>query len=110
QVLITATTKDFSFISEENLSMLYDIFHRLKIKLNLMQTGAINCSFCIDQRTDKIEKLIKALHPHFKITYDESLEILTIRHYENNMVHQLTKGRRILLEQKSAQTIQLVMR
>lgn len=110
QVLITVTTRDFSFISEENLSTLYDIFHRLKIKLNLMQTGAINCSFCVDKRSDKIEKLIKALHTHFKISYDESLEILTIRHYEEKMIHQLTKGRQILLEQKSPHTIQMVMR
>ncbi len=110
QVLITVTTRDFSFISEENLSTLYNIFYRLKIKLNMMQTGAINCSFCIDKRADKIEKLIKALHSHFKITYDESLEILTIRHYEDHMISRLTKGRDILLEQKSAKTIQLVMR
>lgn len=110
QVLITVTTRDFSFISEENLSTLYDIFHRLKIKPNLMQTGAINCSFCIDKRADKIEQLIKALHPFFKIAYDESLEILTIRHYENNMISRMTKGRQILLEQKSPKTIQMVMR
>lgn len=110
QVLITVTTKDFSFISEENLSTLYTIFHQLKIKLNLMQTGAIHCSFCIDQRAEKIEQLIKALHPTFKITYHESLEILTIRHYKKDMVNRLTKGKKILLEQKSPQTLQLVLR
>ncbi len=110
QVLITVITKDFSFISEENLSALYNIFYQLKIKPNLMQTGAISCSFCIDQRADKIEILIKALHSRFKISYNESLEILTIRHYESEMIHRLTEDRQILLEQKSPQTIQLVLR
>ena len=110
QALITVTTKDFSFISEENLSRLYTLFHELQIKLNLMQTGAISCSFCIDQRADKIERLIKALHPYFKIDYDESLEILTIRYYEEDMINRLTAGKQILLEQKSPKTLQLVMR
>lgn len=110
QVLITMTTKDFSFISEENLSMLYDILHQLRMKPNLIQTGAISCSFCINQRADKIEKLIKTLHPYFKITYDESLEILTIRHYKEDMINRLTNGRQIMLEQKSPTTIQIVMR
>lgn len=36
QVLLQVTTKDFSFITEDNLSDLYSIFHRLKIKINLM--------------------------------------------------------------------------
>ncbi len=109
QVLITIKTKDFSFISEKHLSMLYEILHQINIKINLIQTGAINCSFCINQRADKIEKLIKALHAHFNISYDEGLEILTIRHYKEELVHQLTKNKKILLQQKSRKTIQCVM-
>lgn len=110
QVLIKITTKDFSFISEENLSMLYNILSGINIKINLMQTGAINCSFCINQRADKIEELIKALHPHFKITYNEGLEILTVRHYKEGMVKKFTNGRLVLLEQRSPKTVQIVMR
>jgi aspartate kinase len=109
QVLITVTTKDFSFISEENLSTLYTIFHDLKIKLNLMQSGAISFSCCIDQNAEKVEKLIKTLHTRFKITYHEGLELLTVRHYENGLVERLTKGKSIWLEQKSPQTIQMVI-
>lgn len=110
QVLITVTTRDFSFVTEENLSKLYNIFHDLKIKINLMQNGAISFSCCIDHNAGKMERLIKILHKDFLITYHEDLELLTVRHYENGIVARLTDGKRILLEQKSPQTIQLVLK
>jgi aspartate kinase len=110
QALITVSTKDFSFITEENLSKLYNIFYGLRIKLNLMQNGAISFSCCIDQNAEKIERLIKSLHPDFVISYHEGLELLTIRHYENGIADKLSTGKRILLEQKSPQTIQRVLK
>jgi aspartate kinase len=110
QVLITVTTRDFSFISEENLSTLYTIFHDLHLKLNLMQNGAISFSCCIDQNGEKIERLIKALHQDFDITYHEGLELLTVRHYEDGIIGRLTSGKRLLLEQKSPLTIQMVLK
>lgn len=110
QVLITVTSRDFSFITEENLSKLYTVFNHLKIKLNLMQNGAISFSCCIDQNAEKIERLIKTLHTDFKITYHEGLELLTVRHYENGIVDKLSGGKRILLEQRSPLTIQRVLK
>lgn len=110
QALITVSTRDFSFITEENLSKLYNVFHALKIKLNLMQNGAISFSCCIDQNAEKIEKLIKSLYPDFTISCHEGLELLTIRHYENGIADKLSASKCILLEQKSPQTIQRVLK
>lgn len=110
QALINVSTRDFSFITEENLSKLYNIFHGLKIKLNLMQNGAISFSCCIDQNAEKIEKLIKSLHPDFIISYHEGLELLTVRHYENGIADKLSASKSILLEQRSPQTIQRVLK
>ncbi len=110
QVLITVTARDFSFITEENISRLYTIFNRLKIKINLMQNAAISFSCCIDHNTEKIEQLIKALHKDFTLTYQEGLEMLTVRHYKPELVSELIQGKKIFLEQKSPLTVQLVMK
>lgn len=110
QVLITVSARDFSFITEENISRLYNTFHGLKIKINLMQNGAISFSCCIDHDTEKIERLIKTLHRDFSLTYHEGLQMLTVRHYKPELVQELTKGKRIMLEQKSPLTVQLVMK
>ncbi|MEY3438763.1 MAG: hypothetical protein RL265_1348, partial [Bacteroidota bacterium] len=59
QVLFSFTTKDFSFIVEENLS---DIFKRLALvnaKINLMQNSAVNFSI-----------LVERIHTKFATTKD----------------------------------------
>ncbi|MBO9153902.1 aspartate kinase [Chitinophaga sp. GCM10012297] len=110
QVLISITSRDFSFITEDKISDIYEIFHDKKIKINLTQNAAITFSCCIDNNPEKIELLIKALHQGFKISYNEGLELLTVRHYKNGLLEELTKGRKVLLEQRSDSTVQLVMK
>ncbi|WP_343703656.1 aspartate kinase [Chitinophaga sp.] len=110
QVLITITSRDFGFITEDKISDIYEIFHAKKIKINLTQNAAISFSCCIDNNPEKIELLIKALHSGFKISYNEGLELLTVRHYQNGLLENLTRGHKILLEQRSDSTVQLVMK
>ncbi|MCK7554555.1 hypothetical protein MKQ70_05860 [Chitinophaga sedimenti] len=109
QVLLTITSKDFGFITEDKVADIYDILFGLKIKINLMQNAAISFSCCIDHSPEKIEQLIKTLHEDYKITYHEGLELLTVRHNKNGLLEELAKGKTILLEQRSLQTTQLLM-
>lgn len=110
QVLLQVTTKDFSFITEDNLSNLYSIFHQLKIKVNLIQNAAISFVACFDHKEDKVKALIAALSKDYKIFSNENVSLLTIRHYTPEVLFDLTKGRYILLEQKTRQTVQVVMK
>ncbi|SIN87250.1 aspartate kinase [Chitinophaga niabensis] len=110
QVLITITSRAYDFITEDKISDIYEIFHDKKVKINLTQNAAISFSCCIDNNPEKIELLIKALHAGFKISYNEGLELLTVRHFKNGLLEELTKGRKILLEQRSDSTVQLIMK
>lgn len=110
QVLITITSRAYDFITEDKISDIYEIFHDKKVKINLTQNAAISFSCCIDNNPEKIELLIKALHGGFKISYNEGLELLTVRHFKNGLLEELTKGRKILLEQRSDSTVQLIMK
>ncbi|HVB04574.1 MAG TPA: aspartate kinase [Chitinophagaceae bacterium] len=109
QVLLTITARDFSFITGDKISYLYDMFHTLRIQISLMQNTAISFSACIDQEGEKIGHLIKLLHQDFIVTRNDGLELLTIRHYHSDLIDQLTGGHRILLEQRSPLTVQLLM-
>ncbi len=110
QVLITVTSRDYAFITEDKIADIYEIFHGLKIKINLMQNAAISFSCCIDNNPEKIEQLIKALHQDFKLAYNEGLQLLTVRYYQNGLLDELSNGRTILLEQKSPVTIQRILK
>ncbi|ATL48492.1 aspartate kinase [Chitinophaga caeni] len=110
QVMISVTSRDYAFITEDKISDIYDIFHEHKVKIHLMQNGAISFSCVIDNNPEKIEQLIKSLHVDFKVTYNEGLELLTVRHYKNGLLEEKTKGRKILLEQRSPTTAQLLVK
>ncbi|MBK8873497.1 MAG: aspartate kinase [Bacteroidetes bacterium] len=110
QVLISIAAKDFSFIAEENLSGIFGLFARLGVKINLMQNSAISFSVCIDNDALKTPELIKALMNDYKVRYNENLQLFTVRHYYPSTIEMLTTGKEILLEQRSRQTAQFVVR
>jgi aspartate kinase len=110
QVLVQLHTQDFSFVGEAPLSRLYELFAAIKIKPNLIQTGAVSLLVCLDDRADKIEKLALAASVLFEVTIERGLTLLTIRHYKEAVLQQLTTGKTIVLRQQSAETVQAVMR
>ena len=110
QVLISLSAKDFSFIAEENLSGIFSCFAQYGIKLNLMQNSAISFSVCVDDDNEKVPVLIERLQQEYKVLYNKNLELYTIRHYFPSTIESLTHNREILLEQRSRNTVQVVMK
>ena len=110
QILLQVTTRDYSFITEENLSRIYRIFSEQQVKINLIQNAAISFVACIDNREEKVTALIAALEADYKVLRNENACLLTVRHYTPEIVFELTKGRYILLEQKTRGTMQVVLK
>lgn len=110
QILFSISAKDFSFIAEENLSRIFSLFARHRMKINLMQNSAISFSVCADNDPMKVPGLYEELASEFKVLYNEHLRLITIRHYFPSTIDQLTKGKTILLEQRSRQTAQIVIK
>jgi aspartate kinase len=110
QVLISIQPKDFSFIAEDNLSDIFDVFSKHGVKINLMQLSAISFSVCCDHDTVKIEALVNELQTQFKVLYNSGLELMTVRYYTQETIDTLTLNKVILLEQRSRYTVQMVMK
>ncbi|MES2514910.1 MAG: aspartate kinase [Bacteroidota bacterium] len=110
QVLISIQPKDFSFIAEDNLSDIFEIFSKLGVKINLMQLSAISFSVCCDNNEFKIPELVKELQKQFKVLYNSDLELMTVRYYTQETIDTLTTNKIILLEQRSRFTVQMVMK
>ncbi len=110
QILISIQPKDFSFIAEENLSLIFSILSKHGVKVNLMQNSAISFSICIDDEPLKMEGLIEELQNQFKILYNREVQLMTIRNYDNETVSKLSENKTILLEQRSRNTHQMVLK
>ncbi len=110
QCLISFGVKDFSFISEQNLSTIFQVLSELRLKINLMQNSAISFSICTDYDGSRLEKLIEMLRDQFQIQYNISLQLFTIKNYDSESIKNLTAGKEILLEQRSRNTYQFACR
>ncbi|MCQ2286724.1 MAG: aspartate kinase [Bacteroidales bacterium] len=110
QILISIFPKDFSFIDIENLSEIFSIISSNKLKINVMQRTALSFSMCVDNVEGHITPVIAALQKHFTVKYNESIELITIRHYQPEVIDRVVQGRKIYLEQKNRTTLQLVVK
>lgn len=110
QVLISISPRDFSFIEEENLSRIFALFFKHGISIDTMQNSAISFSVCTSQKNPKLELLIKDLENHFKVSYNNEVSLLTIRHYNEEVIASLIKNKETLLEQRSRNTARFVLK
>jgi aspartate kinase len=110
QLLISISSRDFSFIVEDNLSKIFSIFANHHVKINLMQNSAISFSVCVDNVGEKIERLVNDLNIEYNVKTNNELEMYTIMQYDDQAVKNLLKDREVLLEQRSRSTVQLVVR
>lgn len=109
QKLLSISTLDFSFIAEENLSELIGLMSKHAIKINTMQNSAMTFSCCVDD-DEYIDDLIKEMSTKYKVYYNFPVELITIRHYTEQVINRLMSGKELLLEQRSRSTVQLVLR
>lgn len=108
QVLLQVSTRDYAFITEEKLSELYQLFHALRIKINLIQNAAISFVACIDFQAEKLNNLLEALSKNYDVKRNEGVFLFTVRHYTDEILQTELMHRNVLLTQKTRQTIQVV--
>lgn len=110
QVLISISPRDFSFIAESNLARIFMEMANFGLKANLMQNSAISFSLCIDEGGEEMIGFIQEMQNDFKVRYNRNMELITIRHYNQDVIDNLIGERKVYLEQKSRSTVQLLVR
>ena len=109
QILLSVYPRDYSFIAEDNLQVIFGILSKIGVRVNLMQNSALSFSICVDNQPQLVERLIMKLNTMFRVRYNENLQLVTIRYYTQEVIDRIVAGRRILLEQRSRLTEQLVV-
>lgn len=110
QVLLSVSSKDYSFITEDHLSDIFGLFAQNQVKVNVMQTSALSFSVCFDFYEERFEKLLNSLQQDFKVKYNTGLTLITVRHHADGALKELTNGKTVLLEQVSRNTAQVVVK
>ena len=110
QVLLSISTRDFSFVVEDNLREIFDAFTQLGIRIHLMENSAISFSVVFDYDAYKLNGLIELLQKRYNVRYNEPLTLITIRHWDEKTAHDLTASKEIILEQRSRHTLRVLVR
>lgn len=108
QILIRFSSKDFSFVGDKPMQRLLELCSTIKFKPNLSQNTAISILNSFNNQPDKIRKLTTGASEFFDVKPEKGLELLTIRHYNNETIERLTAGKNIILVQKTEDTIQVL--
>ncbi len=110
QALLSVSPKDFSFIAEDNLSHIFTLLAQTRVKVNLMENSAISFLVCVDNDAQKLPSVIRELEKDYHVSVSENLQLITIRNYNEAVVDMLLRGKTLFAEQKSSQTVRLVVR
>lgn len=110
QALLYISTRDFSFVAEHHLSHLFNLIAEHRLQVNMMQNTAISFAVCVNDIDDRVERFSESLQDNFKIIVDRNLELIAVRHYQEELLENLKSGRIVLLEERIRQTVQLVVK
>ncbi len=110
QVFIQFKSRDFSFVEGKPVEDLHHLFRELKLKPNITQNTAISLLCCFDDKGEKTDQIALNAATLFDVSVEKHLSLLTIRHYDQATIDRLAGNRIIVLEQKTLETVQLLMR
>ena len=110
QVLIELKSKDFSFVGEGLTAEVDEIFRSIKFKPNLIQTAAISILCVVDDYSDKVQEFALKASSSFDVNVSKDLTLLTIRHYDEQVLSELVGSKETLLRQQTPDTIQVLMK
>lgn len=108
QLLLSLSSIDFSFIMEENISEIFALLHKYKMKVSLIQNSAISFSVCIEDKFGNFNELKNILAKKFKIAYNENVSLYTIRHFTDKAIKMVEKDKTVMVKQMSRETMQLI--
>lgn len=110
QVLFSITPRDFSFLVEKHLSDIFDRLSKAGARINLMQNSALNFSVLLDEEKVNVEEIVQLFSDNYKVRYNTGLELVTIRHYDQETLNRVTVDKIVLLEQKTRETARLIVK
>ncbi|OUU01939.1 MAG: aspartate kinase [Bacteroidetes bacterium MED-G17] len=108
QALLDFKTKDFSFIVENHMTHIFQVFSDLGISVNLIQNSAISFRCIVDDEPKLFENLAEIFKDKFSVRVTSTHRLLTIYNYTNGAEEKYLEDKKVLLEQKSLITAQFL--
>ncbi|NND09043.1 MAG: aspartate kinase [Saprospiraceae bacterium] len=108
-VAIKITTRDYSFVVEDHLKEIFSLLVQHQIKLALMKNLAVSFTMVVQTDAERVLSLRQALSNSFDVGEQIDVDLLTLRHYEEQDLRAVWAENNVLLEERSPSTAQFVI-
>ena len=109
QVLVSISTRDFSFMVEDNISDNFKLLHTYQLRVNLIQNSAISFSVCVDNSFNHFDQFYDEIKLVFKASFIKGVDLYTVRHFTNNSLNKIHNLGRSILSQINKNTAQIII-
>ncbi len=100
QILLTISAKNLKVIDSLFFDKIFGILNKYNLKINLMQNSALNLSLCINEDKQFINNILEEINKNFNCKYNRNLTLTTVRHYTEEAIQEVVKGKQIQLSQQ----------
>ncbi len=102
-------SRDLSFIMEEHLGTLFQRFAAARVKIHFMKNLATSFSVCVDDDPRHFAMLQEELSHDFAMECMDNVELVTVRHYDEDTMQRYRRNGQVLLEEWSPTTVQFIL-
>ena len=110
QIYLQIAALDFSFMVEHNISHLFERLDKHRLKVNLIQNSALSFKVCVEDKYNHFDLFLSEITEDYKVEFFKEVTLFTIRHFDEHAIHNIEKNKQILLEQRSENTIQFIVK
>ena len=110
QCLFTFRVRDYTFVDEKSLALIFSTLSKLDISINIMQSSAITISVCFDFKKAHIEALFSSLQDHFTLHYMTDLQLLTLKNYTEDYLQKYHPDKEIILQQRTRRNCRFLVK
>jgi aspartate kinase len=100
QCLIKLRLKNFTFLEEVHLALIFKQLANLGIKVNMLERSAYTLILCLNNDLLRLKKLTKTLDKKFTLHKNSPVSLLTVMHQAYGLPKNYLKDKTILLEQQ----------
>jgi aspartate kinase len=109
QIYLQISAIDFSFMVEQNISNLFNLLDKFKLKVNLIQNSALNFKVCIEDKYHNFDAFLAEISNEYKVECFKDVTLFTILHFDEPAIKMIKNGKKVHLEQRSDNTIQFIV-
>jgi aspartate kinase len=108
QVLVSLSSRDFSFMEEKNIQEVLQAFSAAGLKMQMLQVSATSISIVTDWEKERLEKAFFKITDRYSMLFNQNLTLITIQNPGTEALHYVPEGKSLILAQRTRSTLQLL--